>query len=35
MVAQTLRDAGAQVEVHDDHFAQATTDVEWRNATIL
>lgn len=29
VVAQTLRDAGAQVEVHDDHFAQETTDVDW------
>lgn len=29
VVAQTLREAGAQVEVHDDHFAQETTDVDW------
>lgn len=24
-----MRAAGAQVEAHDDHFAQNTTDVEW------
>lgn len=24
-----LRAAGAQVEVHDDHFAQSATDEEW------
>lgn len=28
-VAQALREAGATVEVHDDHFPQATPDVEW------
>lgn len=28
-VAQALRDAGAQVEVHDDHFPQDTPDVAW------
>jgi len=28
-VAQTLRSAGEIVEVHDDHFAQNTLDVEW------
>ena len=26
---EALRAAGAQVEAHDDHFAQNTTDVEW------
>ena len=24
-----LRDRGLRAEVHDDHFAQGTTDVEW------
>ena len=24
-----LRAAGAQVEIHDDHFAQSATDEEW------
>ncbi len=28
-VAQALREAGATVEVHDDHFPQATPDVDW------
>jgi hypothetical protein len=28
-VAQALREAGARVEVHDDHFAQHTPDVDW------
>lgn len=28
-VAQALRDAGAAVEVHDDHFAQGTPDAVW------
>lgn len=28
-VAQALREAGATVEVHDDHFPQTTPDVEW------
>lgn len=27
--AESLRLAGAQVEVHDDHFAQDVTDEEW------
>ena len=29
VVARALRDAGARVEVHDDHFPQDATDVEW------
>ena len=29
LVAQALRDAGAKVEVHNDHFAEGTLDVEW------
>ncbi len=29
VVANALRNAGAQIEVHDDHFAQATPDLEW------
>lgn len=29
VVAQALRDANARVEVHDDHFSQGATDVEW------
>ena len=29
IVATALRDAGYSVEVHDDHFDQATPDVEW------
>ncbi|MBI3370683.1 MAG: hypothetical protein HY017_02850 [Betaproteobacteria bacterium] len=29
VVAQALRAAGARVEVHDDHFHQGATDVEW------
>lgn len=28
-VAEALRDAGATVEVHDDHFPQTTPDVDW------
>lgn len=28
-VAQALREAGAVVEVHDDHFPQTTPDVDW------
>lgn len=32
IVAQALRDAGAVVEVHDDHFPQDATDVEWLTA---
>lgn len=28
-VAQALREAGATVEVHDDHFPQTTPDVDW------
>lgn len=28
-VAQALRDAGAKVEIHDDHFPQTTSDVDW------
>ncbi len=26
---RTLRDAGVSVELHDDHFDERTTDVEW------
>lgn len=29
VVAQSLRDAGACVEVHDDYFPQDATDVDW------
>ena len=29
VVAQALRDAGAKIEIHDDHFAQGTPDEEW------
>jgi predicted nuclease of predicted toxin-antitoxin system len=29
VVAQSLRDANARVEVHDDHFSQDATDIEW------
>jgi hypothetical protein len=29
VVAQALRDAGAKVEIHNDHFAQGTPDHEW------
>ena len=29
IVPEALRAAGAQVEAHDDHFAQNTPDVEW------
>ena len=29
VVATALRAAGAQVEVHDDHFGQSTPDLEW------
>jgi hypothetical protein len=29
IVAQALRDAGAKVEVHLDHFEEATPDPEW------
>jgi predicted nuclease of predicted toxin-antitoxin system len=29
VVAQALRAAGARVEVHDNHFPQDATDVEW------
>lgn len=28
-VAEALRDAGAVVEVHDDHFAKDTADEDW------
>lgn len=28
-VAEALREVGATVEVHDDHFPQSTPDVEW------
>jgi hypothetical protein len=28
-VAQKLREAGAQAEKHDDHFAEDTPDVDW------
>jgi hypothetical protein len=28
-VAELLRQAGARVEVHDDHFAQGTPDALW------
>lgn len=29
IVAQVLRGAGEQVEIHDDHFAQDAQDPEW------
>ena len=29
LVAQALRNAGAKVEIHDDHFAPDTPDVDW------
>ena len=29
VVAQALREAGEQVEVHDDHFARDATDETW------
>ncbi|OLE61782.1 MAG: hypothetical protein AUI36_11230 [Cyanobacteria bacterium 13_1_40CM_2_61_4] len=29
IVPQALRDAGAQVEIHDDHFPQGALDAEW------
>jgi hypothetical protein len=29
LVAQALRDAGANVEIHDQHFPQDTPDVDW------
>lgn len=29
VVAQSLRVAGARVEVHDDHFPENATDVDW------
>ena len=29
LVAQALRDPDARVEVHNDHFAEGTPDVEW------
>jgi hypothetical protein len=29
VVAQSLRDAGARVEVHDDYFPQDATDIDW------
>lgn len=32
VVAQALRDAGVAVKVHDDHFPQDATDVEWLTA---
>lgn len=32
VVAQALRDVGARVEVHDDHFPQNATDVDWLTA---
>lgn len=28
-VAEALREVGATVEVHDDHFPQTTPDVDW------
>lgn len=28
-VAEALRNAGAKVEIHDDHFTQDISDVEW------
>lgn len=28
-VVNALRDAGARVEFHDDHFSQDAEDVEW------
>lgn len=32
VVAQSLRDAGARVEVHDDYFPENATDVDWLTA---
>ena len=32
MVADALRQAGAIVEIHDNHFRQAAEDVEWLRA---
>ncbi len=29
IIADALRQAGAQVEIHDDHFAQDTLDEDW------
>jgi len=29
VVAQSLRDANARVEVHDDHFPENATDIDW------
>src|SRR6266511_4327650 len=29
IAGQMLRDAGAKVEFHDDHFAQDATDADW------
>lgn len=31
-IPERLRDAGALVEAHDDHFGPTTTDVEWLQA---
>ena len=28
-IADALRQAGAEVQIHDDHFRQGTRDVEW------
>jgi PIN like domain len=28
-IAQTLRDSGMTVEIHDEHFAKGAQDVEW------
>jgi len=32
VVAESLRRASAHVEVHDDHFSQDATDVDWLSA---
>ena len=29
IVAQRLRDAGHRIEIHADHFAPGTPDIEW------
>jgi len=28
-VAEALRNAGARIEIHDDHFGPETTDEDW------
>ena len=29
VIAEALRQAGAEVQIHDDHFRQGTNDIEW------